>query len=116
VGVEILGRFEQAPDAGLVGHPRAVNAGLDHQAFRVHEDVALAPPHLLAPVEAPLLAAHPTGLRRLAVHYSGTRLGIAAELPAQPPPHRPVHPLPGVVDPPCPEVVEHGLLLQAKKV
>ena len=52
MGVEILGRFEQAPDAVLVGHPRAVDAGLDHQAFRVHEDVALAAPHLLAPVEA----------------------------------------------------------------
>jgi hypothetical protein len=49
VGVEILGRFEQAPDAGLVGHPRAVNAGLDHQAFRVHEDVALAPLTFLPP-------------------------------------------------------------------
>ena len=60
MGVEILGRFEQAPDAVLVGHPRAVDAGLDHQAFRVHEDVALAAPHLLAPVE--VLCSPPTPL------------------------------------------------------
>src|SRR5829696_7853849 len=65
--------------------------------------------NLLAPVEAPLLAADSGGLRRLAVHYPGTRLGLPSELLPQPPAQDAVHPLPNSVDAPSPEVVEHGL-------
>src|SRR5829696_3419791 len=65
--------------------------------------------YLLAPVEAPLLAADAGRLHRLAVHDARARLGIPAELLPQPPPHRSVHPLPGSVYPPRPEVVEHRL-------
>jgi hypothetical protein len=57
-----------------------VDPGLDHEPFGVHEDVALAAPHLLAAVEAALLPAHPGGLRRLAVHDPRTRFGIAAKV------------------------------------
>jgi hypothetical protein len=63
-----------------------VHPGLDQQPFGIHEDVALAAPHLLAAVEAPLLAAHPGRLHGLRVHDAGAGLGISAELLPQPPP------------------------------
>jgi hypothetical protein len=71
--------------------------------------VALAPAHLLAAVEAPLLAAYPGRLYRLAVHYPCAGLGLASELLPQPPAQDAVQTLPKPVDAPSPEVVEHRL-------
>src|SRR5215213_8662758 len=65
--------------------------------------------YLLATIEAPLLAADAGCLHRLAVHDARARLGVTAEFLPQLPPHRPVHPLPGSIYPPRPEVVEHRL-------
>jgi hypothetical protein len=39
--------------------------------------------------------------------FTSVGLGISAEMLRQPPPYRPVQPLPGAVDAPGPEVVEH---------
>jgi hypothetical protein len=77
-----------------------VDPGLDHEPFGVHEDVALAPAHLLAAVEAPLLAAYPGRLYRLAVHYPCAGLGLASELLPQPPAQDAVQTLPKPVNAP----------------
>src|SRR5215216_3406719 len=98
---------EQAPDAVLVGHLSAVDPGLDHQSLRVHEQVALPAADLLAAVEAPLLTADAGDLGRLRVEDAGTRLGISPKPHPQAFAHRAVEPLPGTIQAPFPEVVEH---------
>ena len=81
------------PDAVLVGDLRAVYPGLYHEPFSVHQQVTLPTAHLLAAVEAPLLAAHPGRLGRLHIHDTGAGLRISTEMLPQPPPYRPVQPL-----------------------
>src|SRR5215212_7995789 len=103
------GRFEQTLDAILIRDLRAVNFGFEHQTFCVHEQMPLPATHLLATIEAPVLAADAGRLHRLAVHDARARLGVPAEFLPQPPPQRPVHPLPGSGYPPRPEGVEHRL-------
>jgi site-specific DNA recombinase len=105
----VLGRFEQALYAVLVGDLRAVYPRLDHEPFGVHEDVALPAPNLLAAVKAPLLAAHPGGLGRLAVHDPRARFGISAEPLPQAAAQDAVQSFPNPVEPPPPEVVKDGL-------
>src|SRR5215208_4615353 len=101
--------LKQTPDAILIRDLRAVNPGLDHQAFRVHQDVALPAPHLLAAVKAPLLSADAGSLHRLAVHDSSTGLRVSPELRPQAFTHRAVQPLPGAIQTPGSKVVEHRL-------
>ena len=86
-----------------------MDPGLDHEPYRVHQDVAFPTADLLAAAKAPGLPAHPGSLRRLAVHDAGARFGMPAEFLPQPSSHLAVQPLPGAVDPPPPEVVEDRL-------
>src|SRR5215213_930301 len=103
------GRFEQTLDAILIRDLRAMNFGFDHQTFRIYQQLPLPATHLLGTIEAPLLSADAGRLHRLAVHDARARFGVPAEFLPQPPPHRPVHLLPGAIYPPRPEVVEHRL-------
>src|SRR5829696_2327785 len=82
---------------------------LDHQTFRVHEQVALPALNPLARVEAPIVPAHPRGLDALAVHDPRARFGVPPEPDPHPPTKRLVQPLPGAVDAPEAEVVVDGL-------
>src|SRR3712207_3153438 len=71
--------------------------------------MSLPAPHLLAAVEASLLAPDTCSFHRLAVHDSGAGLGISSEPHPQAFAHRVVQSFPGTIQAPLPEVVEHCL-------
>jgi hypothetical protein len=87
-----------------------MNPRLEHQTLRVHEQMPFSAFDLLGPVLTALIAAHDArGLGRLTVHYPGA----GPRAPIQAYPHAPakggVHPLPGAIEPPSPEVVVDSL-------
>ena len=61
-------------DAVLVREPGAVDPGLYHQVFGVHQDVALAAPDLLAAVVTPLLTLDAWSIDPLQVFDNAYRL------------------------------------------
>jgi hypothetical protein len=54
-----------------------VDVRLEYEAFGVHQDVALAPLDLLAPVEAAFFSSHPGALHRLGIHHARAGLRIS---------------------------------------
>ena len=58
--------------------------GFEDQPFGVHQQVALSAPHLLVSVVAPLLSAHPGGLRGLGVGDTRARERVPARAGPQP--------------------------------
>jgi hypothetical protein len=83
---------------------------LEHQAFRIHQQMALFSPfHLLSGVEAALVPSHSRGLRRLGVHDPGAGVLVPAKPPPQPLAQLGVQALPRSVDAPSPEPVLDGL-------
>src|SRR5919202_1755471 len=71
--------------------------------------MSLPAPHLLAAVEASLLAPDACSFHRLAVHDSGAGLGISPKPHPQAFAYHVVQSLPGTIQTPLPEVVEYGL-------
>src|SRR5215207_5217278 len=65
--------------------------------------------HLLASIEASLLAADACGLCRLAIYYPSSGLGISTQSHPQAFTYRAVEPLPGAIQAPFSEIVEHRL-------
>ena len=55
----LVGGPQQQLDSILVGNFGAVNLGLEHQAFRIHEQLSFAAADLLAAIVAPLFATGP---------------------------------------------------------
>jgi hypothetical protein len=86
----------------------AVHLRFEHEAFCVHQDVALPAADLLAAVVSTLLSAYPGGLDRLGVHDTRAGLAVTPELNAQTLAYRPVHSLPDTFDAPFPEVIVDG--------
>jgi hypothetical protein len=86
-----------------------VDPCFDHQTFGVHQQMSLPAPDLLAAVEASLLASDACGFHRLAIDDSGAGLGFSPEPHPQTFAHRVVQSLPGTIQAPPPEVVEHCL-------
>jgi hypothetical protein len=82
-----------------------MHLGFERRALRVPEQMALWALHLLAAVVSSLLSSYTGALHRLAVEDAGAWLGMSAHAHAHPLAQGGVHPLPGAVDPPSPEVV-----------
>jgi hypothetical protein len=86
----------------------AVDLGLEHEAFSVHQQVSLSAFDFLATVVATLFSGHPGRFDRLAIHYACAGLKISSRGPA------PAHARlgassPGAIDAPYSEIVVDGL-------
>src|SRR5215212_5351973 len=92
----------------MVQHLGAVNLRLEYESLRVHQQVALTPFDLLAPVVTALFSAHRGALDRLGVHHASAGLRVPFQSNAQALAEGPVDPLLGTVDAPFPEVVVDG--------
>src|SRR4051812_2536555 len=86
-----------------------MHPGFEHEAFGVYQQMSLSALDLFASVVTTLITSHAGALERLAVHHAGARMRI----PLQADPHTlaqgGVHPLPGAVDAPSPQVMVDGL-------
>src|SRR5918998_250490 len=100
--------LQQQPDPILVGYLSAVDLGLEDQAFRIHEQVALAPADLLAAVVASMFTADPARLGRLRIDDTRARLRFSPQPYPQALAQRHVEPLEGPVDAPLPEPMVDG--------
>src|SRR5215212_6093748 len=92
----------------MVQHLGAVNLRLEYESLRVHQQVALTPFDLLAPVVSALFSAHRGALDRLGVHHASAGLRVPFQSNAQAFAEGLVDPLPATVDAPFPEVVVDG--------
>src|SRR5262249_45752099 len=79
-----------------------------HEAFGIHEQMALTSFDLLAAVTA-AWAADAAGFHRLAVNAARTRLLIASQPLAEPLPQEPMDPLPRPIASPATQIGIHGL-------
>jgi hypothetical protein len=86
-----------------------VDLGFEQQALRVYQQVSLSAFDLLATVVAALFSSHAGALDRLAIHDARARLGISVHAHPYTLAQGGVHPLPGAVEPPSPEVMMDGL-------
>jgi hypothetical protein len=57
-----------------------MNPRLEHQAFRIHQQMALSPFHLLSGVKAALVSSHSRGLRGPGIYDPGAGVLVPAEL------------------------------------
>src|SRR5919112_5185596 len=86
-----------------------MNPSFEHQTLRVYQQMALSSFDLLGPVVAALLAAHACCLDRLAVNYRCTGLRVPLEAHPNALAQGRVHPFPGAIYAPSPEVTVDGL-------
>ena len=82
-----------------------MDLGLEHEALRVHQDVALSSLDLLDSVVTSDFAAYGGGLDRPGIHHARAGLRIPPQENPKALADGPVDPLPGTVDAPSPEVV-----------
>src|SRR5215210_8982596 len=105
----LAGGPQQQLDSILVGNFGAVNLGLEHQAFRIHEQLSFAAADLLAAIVAPLFATGPTRLGRLGINYSCAGLWVSPQPHPQAHTQSGVEPLEGSIYAPSPKPVIDGL-------
>src|SRR5829696_5784597 len=101
--------LQQQPYPVLVGYLGAVDLGLEHQPFRIYQEVTLPTTNLLPAIVAPRLTTDARGLGRLGVNHPCTGLRIPPQPCPQALAQRSVEPLPGPVHPPPPEPAVDGL-------
>src|SRR3712207_3146718 len=102
-------RFQQQPQAILVGHLGTVYLGFKHQSLRVYQQVTLSAFYLLGGIEAAFVASHSRGPDRLGVHNPGARVRVPTKVRPQPFAQLGVKALPSPVEAPPPEPVVDGL-------
>ena len=61
--------FQQQLDTVLIGNLGAVNLSLEHQPFRIHQEMALSAAYLLPAIVAPSFAAYSGRFGRLGVDH-----------------------------------------------
>src|SRR5215210_5076117 len=111
----LAGGPQQQLDSILVGNFGAVNLGLEHQAFRIHEQLSFAAADLLAAIVAPLFATGPTRLGRLGINYSCAGLWVSPQPHPQAHTQSGVEPLEGSIyapspTAPCSKVAPRGIV------
>src|SRR5215213_7265523 len=99
---------QQRLDPLVIHNLGAVDVRLEHQALGVHQDVALATLHLLAPIVTALFSSHRGALYRLAIHHPRAGLRISFQAHSQAFSESSVDPLEGSIDAPLPEVPVNG--------
>ncbi len=83
-----------------------MNLGFEHEAFGVHQDMALTSFDLLASYSISVLfSAHRGSLDQLRIHHPGTGLRISPQADPKALADSLVDPLPGAIDPPLSEIV-----------
>ena len=99
---------EHQLDAVAVHDVGGMDHRAEHEAFRIHQQMALASIDLLAAVKA-AWATDATGLHGLAIDAAGAGLAITAEAEPERFAQQPVNPLPRPIAPPATQVGIHRL-------
>src|SRR5919107_2601612 len=105
----LAGTPQQRLDSLLIHKLGAVNYGLEHETFGVHQQMSLPTAYLLSAVVTTLFPAYSSRFDRLAVYYPGAGLRIPLQANPQPLSDRPVDPLPSAVYSPNSEVEKDRL-------
>jgi hypothetical protein len=87
-----------------------VNLGLEHQAFRIHEQLSFAAADLLSTIVAPLFATGPACLGRLGINDTRAGLWVSPQPHPQAYTQSCVEPLEGSINAPSPKPPVDGLL------